>query len=663
MYFKLSLRNMRRSFKDYTIYFLTLIFSISLFYISNSIESQKALLDLSDASKGAFLIVSKVMSIASKFIAIVVGFLIIYANNYLYKRRKKEFGVYMLLGMEKMDISKIIYLENIIIGFMSLMLGIIVGIIGSHLLSLFTATLFEVSLKEFVFIFSKEACIKTVISFVIIYVIIAIFNSKSIKGVKLITLLKAEKKNENIKIENTFVSIAIFLLSLVCIGTAYYIVLDSGIASIDENLVRSVILGILGTFLLFMSLSKFLLKLFQINKKVYLKDINMFVLRQVSSKINTAFISMSCISLMLFVSICSLSAGLLINKGLSKDLDDLTHHDLTVYDYLGSDFYKYFKDSNFDFDKYCSDYHYYNIYFSDIRYSDLLNDDQLESLKKYYPIKENVNIPVMKLSDLNKELNMIGKKSISLKSDEYLITSDTGDMIEKVKELIKNNVSVTINNNNLKLKDELVTDTFNGALMKSNLCTLVVNDEIANGFSGRNTFLNIEVNKESGLSIGEVEDIIDELKSNYEDSEFYVVSRDDIISNSRGFGISVAYLALYLGITFIIAAAAILAIQQLSESDNNIERYNLLRNIGVDEKTINKSVFMQIGIYFILPLIVSIIHSVVGLKVSKDVVVLFSSKSSMSDLIIISSLFIVVIYGGYFLATYLGAKNIIKARN
>lgn len=663
MYFKLSLRNMRRSFKDYTIYFLTLIFSISLFYISNSIESQKALLDLSDASKGAFLIVSKVMSIASKFIAIVVGFLIIYANNYLYKRRKKEFGVYMLLGMEKMDISKIIYLENIIIGFMSLVLGIIVGIIGSHLLSLFTATLFEVSLKEFVFIFSKEACIKTVISFVIIYVIIAIFNSKSIKGVKLITLLKAEKKNENIKIENTFVSIAIFLLSLVCIGTAYYIVLDSGIASIDENLVRSVILGILGTFLLFMSLSKFLLKLFQINKKVYLKDINMFVLRQVSSKINTAFISMSCISLMLFVSICSLSAGLLINKGLSKDLDDLTHHDLTVYDYLGSDFYKYFKDSNFDFDKYCSDYHYYNIYSSDIRYSDLLNDDQLESLKKYYPIKENVNIPVMKLSDLNKELNMIGKKSISLKSDEYLITSDTGDMIEKVKELIKNNVSVTINNNNLKLKDELVTDTFNGALMKSNLCTLVVNDEIANGFSGRNTFLNIEVNKESGLSIGEVEDIIDELKSNYEDSEFYVVSRDDIISNSRGFGISVAYLALYLGITFIIAAAAILAIQQLSESDNNIERYNLLRNIGVDEKTINKSVFMQIGIYFILPLIVSIIHSVVGLKVSKDVVVLFSSKSSMSDLIIISSLFIVVIYGGYFLATYLGAKNIIKARN
>ena len=387
MYFKLSLRNMRRSFKDYTIYFLTLIFSISLFYISNSIESQKVLLDLSDASKNAFLIVSKIMSVASKFIAIVVGFLIIYANNYLYKRRKKEFGVYMLLGMEKRDISKIIYLENIIIGFMSLVLGVIIGIIGSHLLSLFTASLFEVSLKEFVFIFSKEACIKTVISFAIIYIIIAIFNSKSIKGVKLITLLKAEKKNEKIKIENTFVSIAIFLLSLVCIGTAYYIVLDSGIASIDKNLARSVILGILGTFLLFMSLSKFLLKLFQINKKVYLKDINMFVLRQVSSKINTAFISMSCISLMIFVSICSLSAGLLINKGLSKDLDDLTHHDLTVYDYLGSDFYKYFKDSNFDFNKYCSDYHYYNIYSSDIRYSDLLNEDLMESLKNYYPIK------------------------------------------------------------------------------------------------------------------------------------------------------------------------------------------------------------------------------------------------------------------------------------
>lgn len=662
MFFKLSLRNMKRSLKDYTIYFMTLIFSVSLFYVANSIESQKVMLDLEGSYKSAFVLISRVMEIASVFIAVVMGFLIIYANNYLFKRRKKEFGTYMILGMEKSDISKIIYLENLIIGLVSLVIGIFAGIIASHLVSLLTANLFEVSLKEFRFVFSQSACIKTIISFGVIYIIIAIFNLRSVNKVRIINLLNAKKKNEEVKVKNNAVSLIIFLISVACIGYGYYIVLRNGISELNLSIFKATVLGAVGTFLLFMSLSKFLLKIFQGNKKFYFKDVNMFVLRQVSSKINTTFVSMAFICLMLFVSICSLSGGILINRGLSEELEDLTKHDITVYSYVGEDFIKYFKEENFDFNKYASQYHYYSTYLSDVRFLDILTEDQANSLKSYYPVANNQNVPIMKLSDFNEELSIIGKEGVSLNNNQCLIFTDISDFKKVAEEIVKSDSIIKVDNKNLEIKDEVATETFNGELMKNNMCTLVVNDDLINNFMPGNTFLNLDINESNNLTRGEVQEIIDKFKNKYKDSEFYSVTKDEIIEGSKGLGISIAYLALYLGITFIIAAGAILAIQQLSESDDNIERYNLLRKIGVDEKTINNSVFNQVGIYFLLPLIISIIHSAVGLKVAKEIVVMFCAEINMINLITISSIFIIVVYGGYFLATYFGSRNIIKVR-
>ncbi|MBD7912419.1 ABC transporter permease [Clostridium cibarium] len=663
MYSKLAFRNMRRSLKDYAIYFLTLIFSVCLFYIFNSIESQKAMLNLDEISENAFKSVTMVMGIASVFITFILAFLIIYANNYLVKRRKKELGIYMVLGMDRSNIAKVLFMETLLIGIISLGFGLALGVFASQGLSIVTAKMFEVNLKSFEFIFSSNAAIKAILSFGGIYIIVALFNTTSIKRIRLINLLNASKKSESVKIKNIWISVIIFMISVICIGAAYYIMLKYGINKLDSKVLISVILGAIGTVLFFMSLSGFLLKVLQNSKRIYLKELNMFLLRQINSKVNTTFVSMSFICLMLFISICTLSGGLQINKALNEEIKDLTPHNVCIYSYRGSDFYNVLEENKFDFSKYTDEYHYYHTYTDNLKYSGFIGTDSDDIMKNYYPIATDQNIPIMKLSDFNKELSLIGENPVTLNKDQYLVNSDIVDLLKPIENVLKDNKKIVIGGKTLAPANYKVIDkTFCNSVIKNNCSTIVVDDTIINNQPIYNSFLNFDLkNKESSLEDSLRSDL-DKIISAAPDGTFFYATDKDIKGGSQGMAVSMAYLALYLGLIFIIASAAVLAIQQLSESDDNIERYNLLRKIGVDNKTIYKSIFKQIGIYFLLPLILAIIHSIVGLKISMAIVKMFGSGSKISDLICISGAFLVIVYGGYFLATYLAAKNIVRNR-
>ena len=211
-------------------------------------------------------------------------------------------------------------------------------------------------------------------------------------------------------------------------------------------------------------------------------------------------------------------------------------------------------------------------------------------------------------------------------------------------------------------KDKVIEKTFSNAIMKHNFCTIVVEDTLITNQKSYNSFLNFDFkNRDSNLEKDLVSDL-DRIQSLVPDGNFNYVTKNQLKSSSQGLGISMAYLAIYLGIIFMIASAAILAIQQLSESDDNIQRYNLLRKIGVEDHAIYQSVFRQVGIYFLVPLLLAIVHSIVGLKISMVIVNMFGSGNSVIQLVCISGGFIIVVYGGYFLATYFGAKNIVKNR-
>ncbi|WP_368239438.1 FtsX-like permease family protein, partial [Clostridium tertium] len=200
MYSKIAFNNVKKSIKDYAIYFLTLTFAVCIFYSFNSIESQKAIFEINNSQSETISGLSIIIGRVSIFVSVILGSLIIYANNFLIKKRKKELGIYMTLGMGKNKISKILLCETLIIGIISLVAGLVLGMIFSQGLSVFTAKLFDVEMKEYKFIISSEAIVKSTIYFGIMFLLVMIFNTFVVSKYKLIDMLTASKKSEKIKL-------------------------------------------------------------------------------------------------------------------------------------------------------------------------------------------------------------------------------------------------------------------------------------------------------------------------------------------------------------------------------------------------------------------------------------------------------------------------------
>ena len=657
MYFKLATRNLKKSLKDYTIYFLTLVFGVCIFYTFNSIESQKVMMDLTDMQAAAFQLIDVVMGVASVFISFVLGFLIVYANNFLIRRRKKEFGIYMTLGMENKQLSRLIFIETMLIGVVSLVVGVALGVLLSQGLSIFTAKLFKVNLVNFTFVFSKIAFIKTLVCFGLIYLVVLIFNSFTIRKVKLIDLLTSAKKNESLKVKNIWISVITFVISIVMIGSAYFIVLKNGVAIASPTAIGiPVLLGSIGTLLFFFSLSGFLLKIMQNNKKFYLKDLNMFVLRQINSKINTTFISMTFICLMLFIAICTFSSGFGISRGLNKDVQDLTQFDSSIWNFNGDNIEDLLGKNNLDD---ISNYAEYTNYNSEVPYSKFLSKNGIEKGSSYYPVFADSNINTITLSDFNGLLILLGKDTVELGQNEYLAFGDIDDMQAVIQEAIDNNTKININGKELSPSSNKVFNIVAyDSTLKNNICTFVVNDDVVNGLTAINTYLNVNYKDDKLKSEEAINKLIKD--NNAKDgTQIYYISKENVEATTAGLGAVVSYLAIYMGVIFLITSAAVLALQQLCESADNIYRYELLKKVGVDEKIINKSLFTQIGIYFIIPLALALVHSIAGLKFAQGIVSIVGD-GSMMKYILITLVVLIIIYGGYFIATYNGSKKMIK---
>lgn len=331
MLLKLSLRNIQRSFKDYTIYFMTLILGVAIFYLFNSIESQTVMMDVSSSTRELISLMVNILSGVSVLVSFILGFLIVYASRFLMKRRNKEFGIYMTLGMGKRQISTILLCETFLIGIISLAIGLVIGIALSQLMSIFVASMFEADMTRFEFVFSTSATLKTMLYFGVIYLVVMIFNVFFIGKQELIDLLLAHRKNENVKMKNMWLCSAIFLIGVTMLGYAYYLV-TAGVTKLDtaDKIFIPIGLGIVSTFMIFWSVSGFVLKLFMAHKKTYYKGLNTFTLRQFSSQMNTTVFSMGMICLMLFVTICVLSTGISLKNATTANLHELSPVDIYI---------------------------------------------------------------------------------------------------------------------------------------------------------------------------------------------------------------------------------------------------------------------------------------------------------------------------------------------
>lgn len=659
--YKLAIGNVKKSFKEYTIYFLTLAFAVCVFYLFNSIESQSTLMEVTSVKHDAMKLLSEVLGYMSVFISVVLGFLIVYANNFLIKRRKKELGIYMTLGMEKRQISRILILETLFIGVFALVAGLVGGVFLSQIMSIFTAKMFEVDMTAFKFIFSFKATSKAILYFGIIFFVVMVFNLISVTRCKLINLLCAEKKNEILKTKNITTSFILFIVGIISLGTSYYLILTNGMLNLNIYFTMSLVLGSLGTLLFFMSLSGFMLKFLQSKSSIYFKNLNMFILRQLNSKINTTYISMTVICIALLFTIGTLSSGMSLSNVLSKDLKDKTPFDNTFINYsednVESNIYEEIN-KKYPLEDKVKNYEQHIIYGGNKTYDSILASNYGDT---NYSFMGKLKIDIIKLSDYNDIMKIYGKEPVRLSKNEYAITCNDKETKKLLRHLIDDNKKITINGQTLKLGIDKILDTvFQNNLVFSNKGTLVVDDEVVKGLDKQYSSLNINY-KNSVDSMKFDEDIKEIFFDKNKDAErpfSYNASKIDIYSGAVTAKTVVTFLAIYLGLVFLVTCVAILALQQLSEATDNKRRYDLLSKIGTEKEMIKKALLTQIFIYFLMPLGLAIIHSIVGLSSANEIIKLYGKVDLLQSNFITMGFF-VVIYGGYFLATYIGCKNII----
>lgn len=667
MYFKLALKNVKKSFKDYAVYFFTLIVGVSIFYMFNSIESQTLMLELTNTKHEMLETMSQVLSIISVFVAFILAFLIIYASGFLMKRRKKEFGIYMLLGMKKRKISRIILAETLLVGIISLIVGLVVGIGLSQLMSVVVANMFEANMTNFAFTFSSSALLKTCIYFTIIYLVIMIFNVISVNRCKLIDLINSKKKSEQVKLKNMTLCVIIFLIAVAMLGYAYYnVTINRNNLEKESQVLMQIILGIVSTFLIFWSLSGMLLKIVMTMKKTYYKGINAFVTKQLSSKINTTVISTTIICLMLFVTICIFSTAMSLNDAMNDKIAELPNVDIEINknkDGNGCSIKEEFKQNNIDTEKYFKEIHSLDIYITNqVTQKNALGETVEEVLEENPSMKLALDEEeqMIKISEYNEIAKLLGKETFELEDNQYIIISDQDYMSKIRNRALKTNPILNINGKQYTPKYE---ETKNVNLeidsdMKNTGIIVVPDNAVSEDMKAINkVFANYNTDdKKEKLKIeGEVK------KSLQNFGHTYSITRQELADSSIGFGAMVVFLGLYLGIVFLISSGAIIALKELSESNDNKERYDVLRKIGCSEKVINRALFKQIGLFFLFPLLLAIIHSVPGISVASYMIENMG-KGNMLNSIILTAGFIVLIYGGYFLISYFSSKRIISEK-
>ena len=660
MLFKLSIKNIKKSFKDYAIYFLTLVLGVAIFYVFNAIDSQEAMLTLTSAEKEIINLMNEFLSGVSILVAIILGFLIIYASRFLIKRRKKEFGIYLTLGMGKRQVSKILLMETLIIGLISLAVGLGIGVIASQFMSIIVAKLFEADMSRFEFVFSQASMIKTVMYYAIIYLIVMIFNVFAVTKYKLIDLLTASKKGEKVKVRNLTISVILFIISVGILSYAYYLATNR-LDSLDL-FGFSILLGIIGTFLLFFGVSGFILKLVQSNKKLYLKGLNIFTLRQINSKVNTMVFSMSIICLLLFFTITIFSSAWSINVSLKKDLVYGTPADVQIISYSQDvlDVQEGILDKvGYDINNFSS-YVKANTYgFEDVTVGALIEPIKKEVLKVYPNLLVDNLLPVIKISDYNKIASFYGRDTYTLNDDEFILLADYAQMIEYENKALSEGVTISINGQKYHNKyNECMEGLIDMSGNKSNTGIVIVPDNTdINGSVYVRSYLMANYKGDKDKKEEEFVKYGDEIARN---GGFYN-TKLDIYTASTGLRAIMIFIGLYLGIIFLISSACILALKELSDSSDNKEKYQMLRRIGVDDKRLNRTLFIQVGIFFMFPLLVAVIHSIFGIMCANIIMESMSVTSNMTS-ILGAALLILIIYGGYFLVTYLTSKRIINEK-
>lgn len=698
---KLAFANVRRSYKDFAIYFFTLLIGVAVFYAFNSITAQDAVLAFDKSQGNMIELLSYLINGVSVFICVILAFLVVYASRYLIKRRNKEFAIYLLLGMPKGTLLRLTLAETLIVGLVSLMAGIGLGLLISQGLLYVTAFMFVVDIPGFTFFVARDELVKTIVVFLIIFALALFFNVGYVMKAKLIDLIQSERKNDTLKLRSIPVSFCLFLISCAIIGVSYYLLSENGIV-VNPTFGAATALVCVGTLLFFYSLSGFLLRVIQSIKPLYYRGLNMFTLRQVASRINSSFVSMAVICMTLFLAITSVAGGVGISLSMQNSMASITHYDASATSYYSvasslesSDYSNEAKqryealqgylekhDYNMaqgiaddakklglpDFNNVVRESAQVDMYDSEATFGQL--DEQLGKPMTDYVGTEMINpdyidqtLSIVPVSQYNHAMEISGREGISLGRDEAVLNCDTDVVMDYARDVAKSGITLNVFGHDLTVDRDLNAETFQTTSIPGQMGILIVSDEIVPDDSVPVTsILNVQFTNNPDAE-KQWMDIYEGISTS-EDPETWPLSmgmtKEEVFSQNIGLTTIIAYLAIYIGLVLVVACAAILAIQQLTSASDNRTRYQLLNKLGAPRSMVNGALFKQILIAFLFPLVLAIAHSLCALQEVVTLVQLFGHLDIGQTSIVVSGAFLAV-YGLYFVLTYVAARGVIRS--
>lgn len=722
---KLAWGNVRRAGRDYLVYLLTLTLGVTVFYAFNTISMQVDIAGIDE--EGLAQVMGSMLGYLTYFLAGVMAFLMVYANNFIMKRRKKEFGLYQVLGMGRGRVATIMALETVIVSVVAFVAGIVLGVGLSQLMTFFTASLFKTQIANFHFFFSVHAFNLTLACMLVMFVLTLLLNLRAVRRTKLIELMGAERRNESIKTRNPWIAIAIFAVGVVLVGVAYYRLLRDGfpLTATDSKLQEAMnqfgittAMVTVGTFALFWGLSGMLIKLLQSLRGVYWRGLNMFIVRQLAAKVNTVCFSMGVIAMLLFLAITSVTCGMSIANVMNENLERYTPADMSqTYVYYTPDTLDYYKeyvnpseadrmvlaDTTVDLypawhgkDKSAdnNDETGKKVNIADVAGEHVQIDSYLsypfggsspsvsagemcktmgEKLPKAFggSKPDAIGLFVTPASQYNKLRQMMGEEPVSIGRDQYLLTCDMGgELVDLYTKYMAGGHALTLGGHTLKPatdKSDEDTAAIANSAMGSNPGTVVVADELLSQLNLQPYSSSLLVNYKQGMDTTEADEsieytVLDNLLVDGKEPGSWgiFITRSEMYTQAAQMNGLISYLAIYIGFVLVVACAAILSIQQLSNVADGSRSYRVLAQIGCDDRQIRHSVMAQQAVFFLFPLAVGLAHSFVALKVIIELVSIFGNMSIGGTVGLTCAIFLAA-YGGYFLVTYLMSTGMVRA--
>lgn len=722
---KLAWGNVRRAARDYLVYLLTLTLGVTVFYAFNTISMQVDIAGIDE--EGLAQVMGSMLGYLTYFLAGVMAFLMVYANNFIMKRRKKEFGLYQVLGMGRGRVATIMALETVIVSVVAFVAGIVLGVGLSQLMTFFTASLFKTQIANFHFFFSVHAFNLTLACMLVMFVLTLLLNLRAVRRTKLIELMGAERRNESIKTRNPWIAIVIFAVGVVLVGVAYYRLLRDGfpLTATDSKLQEAVnqfgittAMVTVGTFALFWGLSGMLIKLLQSLRGVYWRGLNMFIVRQLAAKVNTVCFSMGVIAMLLFLAITSVTCGMSIANVMNENLERYTPADMSqTYVYYTPDTLGYYKEyvnpseadrmvlADTTVDLYPAwhgkgksadnnDETGKKVNIADVAGEHVQIDSYLsyplggsspsvsagemcktmgEKLPKAFggSKPDAIGLFVTPASQYNKLRQMMGEEPVSIGRDQYLLTCDMGgELVDLYTKYMAGGHALTLGGHTLKPatdKSDEDTAAIANSAMGSNPGTVVVADELLSQINLQPYSSSLLANYKQGMDTTEADEsieytVLDNLLVDGKEPGSWgiFITRSEMYTQAAQMNGLISYLAIYIGFVLVVACAAILSIQQLSNVADGSRSYRVLAQIGCDDRQIRHSVMAQQAVFFLFPLAVGLAHSFVALKVIIELVSIFGNMSIGGTVGLTCAIFLAA-YGGYFLVTYLMSAGMVRA--